>query len=432
MNKKDLFIKQRFKQDKEISDKANKIFENIKEEFELENEKKGFKVGWKGLIATVVSVAIVTTVGISLVQKSQGKPNLISKIEALVKKEDDIKLNKHIDSEIGVSFDYPEEWVGLDNNRGSGAVGVWLMPETNEEHVENVYFWVSKLQENTDLSPRKIAQNNNSFIGVMREGDKEIAGNKGYYVETKREYTENLLNYEVKTIDIYVVTNYGVYNISYSGDEKLYDKYYKTFEKMLETIKFSKKTVGETSNTNENVQNNKNSYVPLSIDTATKKVVDPEISTRYITNNDSYNLISISIRDGRVYFSSGFSKEEWVGYGIAENQNVVKISKNYESEITGFNKKVIDAKVSCNGQSIDRVYVVFLMEDGTLEYSTIQNLVKNSSVEGKVNNVSNIQRIYNCSVGWGADEGGMSSVEALDKDNNLYDVGYVIFSLNNR
>ena len=146
---------------------------------------------------------------------------------------------------------------------------------------------------------------------------------------------------------------------------------------------------------------------------------------------ESKNANIIRIENGKIYFVSKLSKEEWVNYGIAGSQNEVKASKNYESEITGFSKKVVDVKCSWNGQTINEVYLVFLMEDGTLTYTTIQNLIKNSTVEGKVNNVLNIQRIYNCSVGY-RDGGGFSSVVAIDNEDNLYDIGYILFSAENK
>ena len=40
MNKKDMFIKEKLQQDKKISNKANMIFENIKEEFNVEDNEK--------------------------------------------------------------------------------------------------------------------------------------------------------------------------------------------------------------------------------------------------------------------------------------------------------------------------------------------------------------------------------------------------------
>ena len=39
MNKKDIFIKEKLQQDKRISDEAEKIFNNFKEEFRLENKE---------------------------------------------------------------------------------------------------------------------------------------------------------------------------------------------------------------------------------------------------------------------------------------------------------------------------------------------------------------------------------------------------------
>ena len=44
-----------------------------------------------------------------------------------------------------------------------------------------------------------------------------------------------------------------------------------------------------------------------------------------------YDLMSIRIENGKIYFVSKLSKEEWVNYGIADSQNKVKASKNYES-----------------------------------------------------------------------------------------------------
>ena len=89
MNKKDMFIKEKLQQDKEISDKANKIFDNIKEEFKLENnEKKTVKISFNTFLAIAASLVIVGFVGVNIYANSLGKPNVISGIQALIRKEE--------------------------------------------------------------------------------------------------------------------------------------------------------------------------------------------------------------------------------------------------------------------------------------------------------------------------------------------------------
>lgn len=165
-------------------------------------------------------------------------------------------------------------------------------------------------------------------------------------------------------------------------------------------------------------------YKTLSLDTATRRDVDNGIA-RYNIKKNNFGL-HLSIREGKVYFTSELDKKQWVEYEVATSEADVKVAGNFEVEIIGFNKRIVDAEISCNGQMISDCYVVFLMEDGTLEYSSIKNIVTNLTTEGKVNNVSNIQRIYNCSVGY-ADGGGKSSIIALDHENNMYDVGYILY-----
>lgn len=88
MNKKDIFIKEKLQQDKKISDKANKIFDNIKGEFKLENnEKKIIKISFNKFLAIAACLVIVGFVGINIYANSLGKPNIISGIQALIRKE---------------------------------------------------------------------------------------------------------------------------------------------------------------------------------------------------------------------------------------------------------------------------------------------------------------------------------------------------------
>lgn len=66
MNKKDIFIKEKLQQDKEMSDRANKIFNNIKEEFKLENDKKVIKISFNKFLAIAASFVIILFLGIGV------------------------------------------------------------------------------------------------------------------------------------------------------------------------------------------------------------------------------------------------------------------------------------------------------------------------------------------------------------------------------
>ena len=89
MNKKDMFIKEKLQQDKKISDKANKIFDNIKGEFKLENnEKKIIKISFNKFLAIAACLVIVGFVGVNIYANSLGKPNIISGIQALIRKDE--------------------------------------------------------------------------------------------------------------------------------------------------------------------------------------------------------------------------------------------------------------------------------------------------------------------------------------------------------
>ena len=100
MNKKDIFIKEKLQQDKKISDKANKIFDNIKGEFKLENnEKKAIKISFNTFLAIAASLVIVGFVGVNIYANSLGKPNIISGIQALIRKDEKENTDDHNDQQ---------------------------------------------------------------------------------------------------------------------------------------------------------------------------------------------------------------------------------------------------------------------------------------------------------------------------------------------
>lgn len=214
-------------------------------------------------------------------------------------------------------------------------------------------------------------------------------------------------------------------NYEYSTREE--NKSSKLEENVKNNVQDNSTQMGDIKNEIDEEKNkqeeNIKSYKTLSIDTATKKIVDDDVESYYIEAGEIFG-ISLSVSEGKAYVSSS-TATNWVEYGIVSNEKDVKLPTGRSVEITGFDKKIIDAKISCYGQSIGGVFAVFLMDDGTLEYSSIQNIVKNLTTEGKVENISSIQRLYACDTMW-KDGGGQSSIIALDIENNMYDIGYTL------
>lgn len=68
LNNKDLIIRDKLKKDKRISDKAEKIFNNFKEEFKLENNegKKVIKISFRKFLAIAASFVIILFLGVGL------------------------------------------------------------------------------------------------------------------------------------------------------------------------------------------------------------------------------------------------------------------------------------------------------------------------------------------------------------------------------
>lgn len=96
MNKKDMFIRDKLQKDKQISDKADKIFNNFKEEFKLENNegKKVIKISFNKFLAIAASVAIVGALGTILCVKKPWENKLKSNIQAEQKNEPEINIDE--------------------------------------------------------------------------------------------------------------------------------------------------------------------------------------------------------------------------------------------------------------------------------------------------------------------------------------------------
>ncbi len=93
MDKRDEYIKAQMQQDKEISNKANEIFQNFERRIKMEEnnkpkEKKVIKLSLQHAVLAFTSLMIVVVLGGNLYAHIKGKPNIYSAIKGLFVKED--------------------------------------------------------------------------------------------------------------------------------------------------------------------------------------------------------------------------------------------------------------------------------------------------------------------------------------------------------
>lgn len=108
MDKKDLYIKAKLQEDKEMSNRAKEVFKNFEGGINLENnnkpkEKKVIKISLKQAVLAFSSLMIVAILGGNLYAHMQGMPNLYSAIKGLFVKEDkytasEIEVNQTVES----------------------------------------------------------------------------------------------------------------------------------------------------------------------------------------------------------------------------------------------------------------------------------------------------------------------------------------------
>ncbi|MBR3249271.1 MAG: hypothetical protein IKF83_01060 [Clostridia bacterium] len=174
----------------------------------------------------------------------------------------------------------------------------------------------------------------------------------------------------------------------------------------------------EESNTDTNNSNDEKFIVP-SLSTGTVKNA---ISNWKYDLEISDNLCMISLNSGIPYISWNTKiKDEKINSTLNDLSKWYNVTLTDESQkISGFNKKVVDVHIGGIGQDISGQVYIFQMEDGTIEYSTIENMIKNVSTQGKIGQLKNIVKIQDAVVD--DDLSGFYTVVAIDKDNNCYDL----------
>ena len=255
MNKKDLFIKEKLKQDKEISEQANDIFEKIKEEYGMENnENKVIKMSFNKFLSIAAVIVMVLFVGINVFAYKMNKPNLISTIEALIKKDNEIEETNEVAKKL-----FEEAVLAIRD-----GFNIEYDPEEIKE-INGIYYGKTRLkyselkEKYEDIFTGEALENALAINATDVEGIAYIVpkAGPGYYIENisveklnqdngeliyKAKYTkayvdsstkeENECKFKIKKIN----GNYRIFATNYLGLDKKQDEM-----KTEEDIKLTKK-----------------------------------------------------------------------------------------------------------------------------------------------------------------------------------------------
>lgn len=241
MNNKDLIIREKLQKDKKISDKADKIFNNFKEEFKLENNegKKVIKISFNKFLAIAASVAIVGALGTILCVKKPWENK--SKLDIQAEQKDEPKvpeiiLDKEWEKD-NIKLKYPSDW-DLIENEVYAEPTVLKAPGDNNDEKAKLYITIN---ENTGNRSAKeiIKEATNPDYGVptktISEGEKDIESVKAYYKTQSMSYDDGS-NWNSTTIIL--IKDIFMYEFRFTGIEDEYNSYYPVFDKILDSVEF--------------------------------------------------------------------------------------------------------------------------------------------------------------------------------------------------
>ena len=193
----------------------------------------------------------------------------------------------------------------------------------------------------------------------------------------------------------------------------------------LENKIATQKEENTTNKTTNNVTSEEEFVVP-SLETA--KAKNPINNVEYRLTSEETRIFSFEIIDGIVYISTGFDNLNQYAEALNVDNPNIELGKRYE--VTGFSKKVVECEEGLFGQQLSGTCLLFLMEDGTIEYATLEHLLKETTTQGKIQGIKNIVKIQSVNVvdldENGEGMGGSLSVVAIDKDNYYYDLSNYI------
>lgn len=144
-----------------------------------------------------------------------------------------------------------------------------------------------------------------------------------------------------------------------------------------------------------------------------------EEETEWIPNSGG---LKIEIKEGKPFLTTDIEEEQYKFY-FSEVKEQVK-----NKEITGFKSKVKDVYYAYMGNGDPAPMILFLMEDGTVEFVDSLKMLTNEKYEsqGKIKELSNIVKFVHLNAQEfdenGEGMGGWITVAAIDEDGYSFDL----------
>ena len=192
---------------------------------------------------------------------------------------------------------------------------------------------------------------------------------------------------------------------------------YLVYDKVLsKEVKEEKQENITKEETVEEKNNNSINASDLVLDSS--KCINQKNMVYSLSTNFDINGISIIYNNGNVNIS--------ITPEIVKNSyNGINISNS--SYTVNFNKKIVDIYVDGYGQSIGYETILFLMEDGTVEYIPFYYACNNNSFKTvKLDGVENIIRFVSGSASPVEPGGGYHTILAQKQDGTFYDLSLML------
>ena len=138
----------------------------------------------------------------------------------------------------------------------------------------------------------------------------------------------------------------------------------------------------------------------------------------------SDEIITIQLKDGVASIKTSATKSEFENWGLKTSS--IKLDSDFQ-EIKGFSSKIADVCIAGGEHEYIGTTFVFLMDDGTVEFSGLQNMIDKVCTEGKVEGlkgITKIEKIEKSNEHWSD-----TSVVAYDESDNKNDVLGIIGSI---
>ena len=154
-----------------------------------------------------------------------------------------------------------------------------------------------------------------------------------------------------------------------------------------------------------------------------------KLFTNVVNNKDNNSYSKI---EGVIYVSEDYMNgktDEQTNYDLTCNSNECSITQDGKNiaNITGFSGKIKDYYYAKFGQAYGQETLLFIMDDGSVEYLPNHEAFKNNNFKsrGKIAGLEKIIKIHQVST---HDQNGFGWITALaeDKDGNYYDLYYLL------